>query len=524
MPLTTYARTLVSGNKARYIDEESDINLDLVYGRNFADSMGYPATGIKALYRNKRDDVLRFLNARHGDKWWIWNLCPLTENAYSSESMGGRVSRYPFPDHNPPPLPLLPLAVREMTAWLEGDPERIAIIHCKAGKGRSGTLLVSYLLSLPELPSAPTGGPLLDESKLGGNVKDTLKETVIHKTNDIGVQDTDSGVAEAEDSRDEEDALSEPAGGYTSEEDVAVPKAPTASGGQMYRRDTHVEPVAAPVPDQPKNLYVPIAIGDEEPLDSPGQWDRRDGKLDEILTFHSSRRMKPSTAKARRGVSIASQRRWCRYVHLLFQKRAPLSYLTNAGHVRLVSMTMVLKRPHGWQKPLSSLVVGGNGGQGKAGASVARYKDEYVAQLRALGGGGEGVEGDITWGGVAGDGVYDSAKMFKVFARLVPSDIDAATQAALLPGEADEYNVHHLVPPKDVIMERAREFRIKLHLGSLPMGWAWFIPAFHLAEPASPGSITAFDVPRSQLDFPLGPGAAVKRVIMRLEEVNTVGR
>lgn len=36
--------------------------------------MGYPATGVKALYRNRRDDVLRFLNSRHGEKWWIWNL------------------------------------------------------------------------------------------------------------------------------------------------------------------------------------------------------------------------------------------------------------------------------------------------------------------------------------------------------------------------------------------------------------------------------------------------------------------
>lgn len=60
--------------------------------------------------------------------------CPLYENAYSPESMSNRVSRYPFPDHHPPPLPLLPLAVREMTAWLEGDKERVAIIHCKAGK------------------------------------------------------------------------------------------------------------------------------------------------------------------------------------------------------------------------------------------------------------------------------------------------------------------------------------------------------------------------------------------------------
>lgn len=82
--------------------------------------------------------------------------------------------------------------------------------------------------------------------------------------------------------------------------------------------------------------------------------------------------------------------------------------------------------------------------------------------------------------------------------------------------------MHHLVPSQDVVLDRGREFRLKLHLGSLPMGWAWFIPAFHLAEPATPGNNVAYDVPRSQLDFPLGPGAAVKRVIMRLEEVDAV--
>ena len=70
----------------------------------------------------------RFIDAR----------CPLYENAYSAESMSGRVSRYPFPDHHAPPLSLLPLAVREMNAWLDADPERVAIIHCKAGKVRNG--------------------------------------------------------------------------------------------------------------------------------------------------------------------------------------------------------------------------------------------------------------------------------------------------------------------------------------------------------------------------------------------------
>lgn len=108
-------------------------------------------------------------------------------------------------------------------------------------------------------------------------------------------------------------------------------------------------------------------------------------------------------------------------------KQGPTAYLNDKGRVRLTSITMVLKPPHGWQKPIASLV------GGEAGASVARYKDEYVAKLRELGGTGEGVEGDITWGGVGGDGTFDSQKMFKVFAKLEPAQLEVDD---LKPGEA----------------------------------------------------------------------------------------
>ena len=37
--------------------------------------MGWPATGWASAYRNRRKDVLKFINDRHGDKWWVWNLC-----------------------------------------------------------------------------------------------------------------------------------------------------------------------------------------------------------------------------------------------------------------------------------------------------------------------------------------------------------------------------------------------------------------------------------------------------------------
>ncbi len=57
------------------------------------------------------------------------------------------------------------------------------------------------------------------------------------------------------------------------------------------------------------------------------------------------------------------------------------------------------------------------------------------------------------------------------------------------------------------------------------MGWLWIIPAFHLPEPVrtdpSPANERVFTLcfPRSQLDFPLGPGSAVHHVLVKLEEI-----
>ncbi|KAF8189335.1 protein-tyrosine phosphatase-like protein [Pholiota molesta] len=133
--MTDYIRRLVSGNKARFRDQNLNVEL--------------------GLYRNRREDAIRFLEHRHGKNYWVFNFCPIKENSYEADVFEGRVSRYPFPDHHAPPLAIMPLAVREMQAWLSGSPDRVAVLHCKAGKGRSGTMACAYLLSLGDSPSPP---------------------------------------------------------------------------------------------------------------------------------------------------------------------------------------------------------------------------------------------------------------------------------------------------------------------------------------------------------------------------------
>lgn len=72
---------------------------DLAYITDRVIVMGYPASGVEGLYRNKREDAKKFLDTRHGKDYWVFNFCPVAENSYPSSVFEGRVSRYPFPDH-----------------------------------------------------------------------------------------------------------------------------------------------------------------------------------------------------------------------------------------------------------------------------------------------------------------------------------------------------------------------------------------------------------------------------------------
>ena len=70
---TQWLRKLVSTNKKRL--ESDKYNLDLTYITNRIVACGYPAAGMQALYRNRREDVADFLKSNHGSQIKIYNLC-----------------------------------------------------------------------------------------------------------------------------------------------------------------------------------------------------------------------------------------------------------------------------------------------------------------------------------------------------------------------------------------------------------------------------------------------------------------
>jgi hypothetical protein len=66
-------KTAVSKDKHRLKFEGYD--LDLTYITNYVVALGYPADGLQASIRNKREDVISFFKKRHGVNVKIYNLC-----------------------------------------------------------------------------------------------------------------------------------------------------------------------------------------------------------------------------------------------------------------------------------------------------------------------------------------------------------------------------------------------------------------------------------------------------------------
>ncbi|KAL5279273.1 PTEN family protein [Megaselia abdita] len=135
-------RNIISGNRNRLKDGTHD--LDLVYIQKNIIAMGYPAANMEAIYRNNIEDVVNFFNENHRDHFKIYNLC--CEKKYDASKFNNKVACYPFVDHCPPTIELILGFCEDVHKFLVEDRENVVAIHCKAGKGRTGTMISCYLI------------------------------------------------------------------------------------------------------------------------------------------------------------------------------------------------------------------------------------------------------------------------------------------------------------------------------------------------------------------------------------------
>ncbi|XP_013823748.1 PREDICTED: phosphatidylinositol 3,4,5-trisphosphate 3-phosphatase TPTE2-like isoform X3 [Capra hircus] len=141
--LEMLTRRMVSGNKRRY--KKDGFDLDLTYVTERIIAMSFPSSGKQSFYRNPIKEVVRFLDTKHPNHYQVYNLC--SERAYDPKYFHHRVHRYLIDDHNVPSLSEMVAFSMEVREWMAQDKDNIIVVHCKGGKGRTGTMICAYLLA-----------------------------------------------------------------------------------------------------------------------------------------------------------------------------------------------------------------------------------------------------------------------------------------------------------------------------------------------------------------------------------------
>ncbi|QIX01139.1 hypothetical protein AMS68_006656 [Peltaster fructicola] len=141
--MASILRQIVAGPRARH----PEAGLDLCYVTDdIIATSGPSGTYPQVAYRNPLKDLVKWLDDKHGSDWAIWEF-RAEGTGYPDSEVYNRIHHYPWPDHHPPPFALIPLIMAGMRNWLIEKDGRVVVVHCKAGKGRSGTIACSYLIS-----------------------------------------------------------------------------------------------------------------------------------------------------------------------------------------------------------------------------------------------------------------------------------------------------------------------------------------------------------------------------------------
>ena len=140
-----FFKRLVSKQKRRF--QDSNFDLDMSYITDKVIAMGFPSTGMEVMYRNSLSDIIKFFHVRHNDEVKVYNLCLEKDRIYNKDVFpNSKVGLFPATDHNPSPIKLILEFCIDLCLYLIKNPKGVAAVHCKAGKGRTGVMICSYLV------------------------------------------------------------------------------------------------------------------------------------------------------------------------------------------------------------------------------------------------------------------------------------------------------------------------------------------------------------------------------------------
>ncbi|KAH3758281.1 Phosphatidylinositol-3,4,5-trisphosphate 3-phosphatase [Pelomyxa schiedti] len=135
-------RSTFSADIVRFRDGKFDLDLTYITNDMRVIAMGFPADGIESAFRNNIFELSKMLKERHGAHFMIWNL---SGRKYDYDLFDNQILEFPFPDHHNPPLEKLFKIVKSMDSWIKADYQNTCVVHCLAGRGRTGTVISCYL-------------------------------------------------------------------------------------------------------------------------------------------------------------------------------------------------------------------------------------------------------------------------------------------------------------------------------------------------------------------------------------------
>lgn len=133
-------------------EEFDGYRMDLAYITPQLIASAMPSTSyIQGFYRSNLTLLVKFLDTKHANHWHIWNLQQDCELGYDPSSVVDKsanqlVTRVPTPDHHPMAMHRLVATINDIHHYLQQDSQNVALIHCKCGKGRTGTVIAAYLM------------------------------------------------------------------------------------------------------------------------------------------------------------------------------------------------------------------------------------------------------------------------------------------------------------------------------------------------------------------------------------------
>ncbi|KAI5959763.1 TEP1 [Candida pseudojiufengensis] len=140
-------RSIIASPKNIYYDQNLNIQLDLSYINSRVIVSSAPTTSyIESWYRYPLEDLVKYLNFKHGEKNWMLFNFRGEGPGYEDKQVDNRVRHFPFPDHYPPTIKILKDSVFAIGQFLDSNDEHVVVLHCKAGKGRSGTICCAFLI------------------------------------------------------------------------------------------------------------------------------------------------------------------------------------------------------------------------------------------------------------------------------------------------------------------------------------------------------------------------------------------